>query len=888
MASRPRRRALPLAAAALSLGWVVMILPVIHPVVARSVFGPEPVASRFLGPAADWLDVWVRCGRLLGSAVASLATMAWAWWAGAFDPKIGFWKPWKVESWILDVSAFGGLFGGLVAAVLPTWAIWWWSRVVTRPPAPPRTPPSLRAALHAAATTAIRHPAACVLLAALAIVATHAGDAAGWFLGRRGSVPSPSGSLVGLGIGAIVGLASARLALASIDEREWDAGDLLGNPARTVAYVTTTAALSIGVGLGLLLGVVPGVALGVTFGFAPFVAAENGGLPDRAFARSAALTRGVRWPLLGIGVAIVGLPVAIVALLARANPAGPKQAALVLVYDVVLAPLSVLVCAHLYRQLIASLPERGTQQAARLGWRHDPALAVAAAWSIALVVPFGWSVMQRARHPNPAWLMLPPLRDGRADLTVPLSGWCPYSRHASASGCRWILTRAGKSLSFHGYAFDGAGCFPVEDVRVASPHDRIVGHIEGVLRRAVGSAGVVQRSGRVGSDELDFVIFARDEDGTPFPIVAIDVGGPDLEGLDRARLARLATAGLPEYWSVSEPYEGVPAMVTVMSEPDRQARGYMRSRGSGGGGHDPEMKPIRLGAMRLEANDLVPPGCPPGPEAAPAPAPFRGCDDTLAFVLDGTSPAPSVELAGSGDLRFTGVSSAPPGFDPPRTALRVRMHGSTYPRTEVLDASLPRGARWRTAARGSAWTYDDPAGRSGGLTHVAIARTDPGESRFGWEIEARPRRAAVSPPAVLDWVTLVVTMTLPGFPDGPGACGSVFFPVRSSSDGCILSATRDSVRCTVPSAAPACAATDLDGMVRCTVDETARAQDAYFARRGAYFSGACDDLPGVGARPGVLCSTAGTAASFSVTAFHPRMKTACRLESAKGPLMDCS
>jgi hypothetical protein len=866
-------------AVGLSLVWIVTILPAIE----RFVLGPhrglpDDFGFIFVG-RPDWRSVLLQCAHGLGAAYAWLGAMAWAWWIGAYDLKIGLWRPWKVESWILDVTRFGGVFGSILVAALPTWVIWWWSRVTPRTASPPRTPPSLGAALRAVATTAVERPSAWVFLAALDLVASHAGYA--------GSVPSPARFLVWAALTSVVGLASVRVALAATDGREWDLGDVLGNPARILAYGVTTSVVSLGVVVGLLLGVVPGVVVGVIFGFAPFVVAAEGGSPTRALARSAALTRGVRWALVRIGVALVGLQVGLVALLARWTTSGAMPTGLMVVSEVVLVPLAAIASAHLYRRLIASLPTQGEQPASRPGWRHDPALSVAVAWTIALVVPLGWRIVERVRHPNPTWLMLPPLREARADLTVPIQSWCHYSWHASASGCQWTLARTGKGVMLDGYAFDGAQCFPVERVGFPSPHDDIVGHLGGVLRRAVASGGVVQRSWRIGSDTFDYVILARDEEGTAFPIVAIDVGGRDIEDVDQARLGRLAAAGLPEYWRVSEPYGGMPAMVTVWSEPNRRVPGYMRSRGWSGSGHDPESKPIRLGDTRLDANDFVPPACPPRLEVArppaPSPAPRPVCDGTLTFVLDGANPSASVELAASGVAHFRGVSSAPPRFDPRRFALQVTMRGRTYPSPEILDASLQSGARWRTATSGTAWTYDDP-GRADGITHVVLTRTGPERDRLAWEIEVR---APVSPPAVFDWQAVVVTMRLQDVPDAPGACGSVFIPVQSSSGGCVLDPTTRGVRCTVSSATPECTASDMDGILRCAIDETARAQDTYYARSGAYFTGGCDNLAGVPDRTGIVCTTAGMAASFVVTAIYAGAGSACTLSSAAGPLIQC-
>jgi hypothetical protein len=517
------------------------------------------------------------------------------------------------------------------------------------------------------------------------------------------------------------------------------------------------------------------------------------------------------------------------------------------------------------------------------GWRREQALAVAAAWSIALMVPFGWGVLERVRHPNPAWLMLPPLRGDRADVTAPLSAWCPYSEHGSASGCEWALAATGRQLGVDGYAFAGARCVSVAQVAQPSMHERMLAHLEATLGPMLDADAVLRRSGQVAGEALDLVVVAKGDDDAPVPLIGIDVDERDTSEIDRERVARLAAAELPEYWHLAQPHGAFPAMLTVWSEPMPAQRAYASQRGWGGTSGDPELKPIRLGDGQFAVSDLVPPVCPPRPDAAAAPPP--ACDGRLAFVVDGTSAEPSFQLTHDADaaeptaFRFAAVSAARAGFDPRHDGLAVQVH-AVHPRADLVEALLPPGPAWAEEAPGLAWRYHDGRGRAGGLTDVRVARVGPDASRLAWGVEARVEPSALSAPARAGWTTLGVTLTLDPQSDTPGACGEVFFPVGPGAGRCRLDGADEAIRCSVPAPAPDCAAEDVDGMIRCTVAETARAQDVYFARRGLYFSGACGDLPGVATRAGVSCTTAGSVTGFSVTALHAAMKQRCTLESA--------
>ena len=55
----------------------------------------------------------------------------------------------------------------------------------------------------------------------------------------------------------------------------------------------------------------------------------------------------------------------------------------------------------------------------------------------------------------------------------------------------------------------------------------------------------------------------------------------------------------------------------------------------------------------------------------------------------------------------------------------------------------------------------------------------------------------------------------------------------------------------------------------------ATAQEGYFVDNNTYFSGACTGLPGFTLSGGVVCSTTGTATSFTVNSSHPSATKSC-------------
>jgi prepilin-type N-terminal cleavage/methylation domain-containing protein len=71
----------------------------------------------------------------------------------------------------------------------------------------------------------------------------------------------------------------------------------------------------------------------------------------------------------------------------------------------------------------------------------------------------------------------------------------------------------------------------------------------------------------------------------------------------------------------------------------------------------------------------------------------------------------------------------------------------------------------------------------------------------------------------------------------------------------------------------------------------ATAQEGYFVDNNTYYSGSCSGLPGFTLSAGVICSTSGTATSFTVNSSHPSATKSCVWTSNPGsgtPNLVCS
>jgi len=72
-------------------------------------------------------------------------------------------------------------------------------------------------------------------------------------------------------------------------------------------YLGMNLIFTIGFVIGLILLVVPGIILAIGWGFAPYLVVEQGAGPIDSLKRSWELTRGNRWTLFLLGLALIGL-----------------------------------------------------------------------------------------------------------------------------------------------------------------------------------------------------------------------------------------------------------------------------------------------------------------------------------------------------------------------------------------------------------------------------------------------------------------------------------------------------------------------------------------------------------------------------------------------------
>ena len=83
----------------------------------------------------------------------------------------------------------------------------------------------------------------------------------------------------------------------------------------------------------------------------------------------------------------------------------------------------------------------------------------------------------------------------------------------------------------------------------------------------------------------------------------------------------------------------------------------------------------------------------------------------------------------------------------------------------------------------------------------------------------------------------------------------------------------------------------FNARVEADARNAATAQEAYFVDNNTYASGDCTSLPGFTLSDGVVCTTTGTAVSFTVSSSHPSATKACTWTSNPGagsPNMVCA
>ena len=134
----------------------------------------------------------------------------------------------------------------------------------------------------------------------------------------------------------LVGMIKISLTLADADNPK--IGDLFSGGPVFVPYVLASIAFYLFTLAGFVLLIVPGIILSVMFQFYGYFIVDNNMGPVEALKASAALTKGIRWKLLGFGLVVLLLNIAGILLL--------------VVGSFVTAPVSWVAVAFVYRKLL--------------------------------------------------------------------------------------------------------------------------------------------------------------------------------------------------------------------------------------------------------------------------------------------------------------------------------------------------------------------------------------------------------------------------------------------------------------------------------------------------------------------------------------------------------
>jgi len=79
-----------------------------------------------------------------------------------------------------------------------------------------------------------------------------------------------------------------------------------------------------------------------------------------------------------------------------------------------------------------------------------------------------------------------------------------------------------------------------------------------------------------------------------------------------------------------------------------------------------------------------------------------------------------------------------------------------------------------------------------------------------------------------------------------------------------------------------------DARVMQDARNAAAAEEAYFDDHTAYYSGPCEDLPGMSVSNGVSCVATAAGSDFSVQTSHPAASRSCTWSTGSSPSLSCS
>jgi uncharacterized membrane protein len=149
--------------------------------------------------------------------------------------------------------------------------------------------------------------------------------------------PSIAGMIVNLGLGTLLSMGVTAFYLVAHDNPEAADLSLLWHPQPFWKYLGMYLLVALVIAAGLILLIVPGIIFALMFMFAPLIVIERERGPIDAMKASNRVTRGHKWPLLGL-----------VALLILINVLGVLALVVGLLVSV---PVSTLAFMHAYRSL---------------------------------------------------------------------------------------------------------------------------------------------------------------------------------------------------------------------------------------------------------------------------------------------------------------------------------------------------------------------------------------------------------------------------------------------------------------------------------------------------------------------------------------------------------
>lgn len=113
--------------------------------------------------------------------------------------------------------------------------------------------------------------------------------------------------LISFIVGIVLAMGLIRASLAVVEGRNPDVG-LLFQTEGFGPYLVAAVLVTLGVAAGLILCLIPGIILAIMWHFFGYVILENPATtPIDAMRRSAEITRGYRWQLLGLGLLLIAI-----------------------------------------------------------------------------------------------------------------------------------------------------------------------------------------------------------------------------------------------------------------------------------------------------------------------------------------------------------------------------------------------------------------------------------------------------------------------------------------------------------------------------------------------------------------------------------------------------